>query len=263
MYISDVTIGAPSGHTNGYLGGAQRTVSDHPFVKGYFYVFFGFPAKLFDNSSGISADSARKFLLTSAEAFTPPSDRQINTGDIQGMGGIAASFITGQTISRDFSIQYKDYWGSPIFRVHKVWTNYINPYLGASSVATRFAPQEYKGVCMIIQTKPIARKVGENTDTDWTADDIIKVNLFDGVQCLTDFNSVYDSNIADNSFVKPVAQYKFDGYHMDETNADVLNKAVDILNNSNLFTDTQALYRALSTGTVGSNSIANTSEVSG
>ena len=261
MYISDITIGAPTDHTNRYSGGAQRTVSDHPFVKGYFYVFFGFPAKLFDNSSGISADSARKYLLTSAEAYTPPGDRQINIGDIQGLGGIGASFITGQTIAREFSIQYKDYWGSPIFRVHKVWANYINPFLGVSSVASKFSPQEYKGVCVVIQTKPIARKVGENTDSDWSADDIIKVSLFDGVQCLTDFNSIYDSNITDNSFVKPVAQYKFDGYPMDETNPDVLNKAVDILNNASLFIDTQTLYKALATGTVGTTSIANTSEV--
>jgi hypothetical protein len=55
MYISDITIGVPSGHTNGYLGGAQRTASDHPYVKGYFYVFFGFPAKIFDSATGISA----------------------------------------------------------------------------------------------------------------------------------------------------------------------------------------------------------------
>ena len=260
MYISDITIGVPSGHTNGYLGGSQRTVSDHPYVKGYFYVFFGFPAKIFDSATGISADNARKYLLTSAEMFTPPGDRQINTGDVQGMGGIGASFITGQTIAREFSVQYKDYWGSPVFRVHKAWTNYINPYLGVSSIASKFAPNEYKGVCMVIQTKPIARKVGENSEKDWTADDIIKVHLFDGVQCLTDFNSIYDANIADNSFVKPTAQYKFDGYPMDETNADVLNKAVDILNNASLFTDTNTLYKTLATGTVGTTSIANTSE---
>jgi len=225
----------------GYLGGSARTSADHPFVKGYFYVFFGLPSNIFGSNSEITREKAKKFLLVSAEAYTPPGDRQINVQDIQGQGGVDASFITGQTISREFSIQYKDYWGAPIFRIHKQWTNFINPYLGASTMAQDFSSNEYKGACMIIQTKPIVRKSGEVT-AEWKESDIIKVDYFDGVQPVTDLKSVYDANITDNSFVKPTVQYKFDGFPLDETNAKVLAKAKVILDGAELFSDTQEIY---------------------
>lgn len=227
-----------------YQGGQGRGESDHPFVKGYFFVFFGLPSTLF-GSGGITNATAKNYLLSSAEGFTPHADRQIVTQDTQGMGGAGgASFITGQQISRDFSIQYKDYWGSPIFRVHRTWTGYLDPYLGVSVKAKNFSASEYKGTCMVIQTKPVARKVGENQEP-WSDKDIIKVFFYDGVQCLTDFNSIYDSNIADNSFVKPTAQYKFDGYPLTELNEDVLNSAVTILNNASIFANTESIYNNL------------------
>jgi len=177
----------------------------------------------------------------SAESYTPPGDRQINLQDIQGQGGVDSSFITGQTITREFTIQYKDYWGAPIFRIHRQWTNYINPYLGASTIADTFSANEYKGACMVIQTKPIVRQAGDN-NINWKANDIIKIDYFDGVQPLTDLKSAYDANITDNSFVKPQVQYKFDGFPLDETNDTVMIKAVNILNSASLFTKTSDLY---------------------
>ena len=149
-----------------------------------------------------------------------------------GMGGVDASFITGQTIDRNFSIQYRDYWGAPIFRVHRQWTQYLNPYFGGVtdnySGAVNFPAfmsQEYKGTCMVIQTKPITKYEGAN----YNIHDIIKVDFFDGVFPITDLKSAYDSNITDNSIAKPTVQYRFDGFPLDETNPDVLNKAVEIL----------------------------------
>jgi hypothetical protein len=225
---------------NRYQGGSQRSASDHPFIKGYFYVFFKFPEGLFKDES--DKKMGETYLMASAEDYTPPGDRQINVQDIQGQGGVDASFITGQTISREFSIQYKDYWGAPIFRVHKVLTSFIDPYLGVNTkVDSKFAASEYKGTCMVVQTKPVARKDGQ-----WNKEDIIKVSLFDGVQCLTDFNSIYSANITDNSFVKPVAQYKFDGYPLDETDESTMTKAMDSMNAQALFEPTAALYEALS-----------------
>ena len=227
----------------GYLGGASKTEGDHPYVKGYFYVFFGVPNKIFGSNevSSISRTQAKEFLLVSAEAYTPPGDRQINVQDVQGQGGVDSSFITGQTITREFSIQYKDYWGAPIFRIHRQWTNYINPYLGASTMADTFSAQEYKGACMVIQTKPIVRATGDSPIA-WKKSDIIKIDYFDGVQPITDLKSAYDSNIADNSFVKPVVQYKFDGFPLDETNNIVVDKAVGILNGAKVFSKTSELY---------------------
>jgi len=249
MYISDITLLANENKTdvNRYIGGSDKTVNDHPFIKGYFYVFFGFPTTLFGDAAGMDAKSAQKYLLTSAESFTPPGDRQINLQDMQGQGGVDSSFITGQTITRDFSIQYKDYWGSPVFRIHKRWTNYINPYLGVSEVADSFSANEYKGICMVIQTKPVARKgaSGDDKRKAWTKADILKVHLFDGVQCTTDFSSIYDANVTDNSFVKPTAQYKFDGYPLDETDPATIETALKVLQNANMFDKTSELYKNL------------------
>jgi len=234
---------------SGYVGGSSKTEGDHPFVKGYFYVFFGVPSTIFDNSanSAISREQAKDFLLVSAESYTPPGDRTINLQDVQGQGGVDASFITGQTITREFSIQYKDYWGAPIFRIHRQWTSYLNPYLGASTMASNFSAAEYKGACMVIQTKPIVRQVGDS-NIQWKLEDIIKVDYFDGVQPMTDLKSAYDANITDNSFVKPTVQYKFDGFPLDETNGEVMTKAVEILNGASLFTKTSQLYNDFATG---------------
>jgi hypothetical protein len=248
MFMDKISIdsGAGAKFANGYLGGANRTSSDHPFLKGYFYVFFSLPSTLFKGGEGsIEATTARDYMLVSAEDFTPPGDRQLNTGDIQGQGGVDSSFLIGQTIAREFSIQYKDYWGAPIFRIHKLWSSYIDPYLGASTVADTFGADEYKGTCMVIQTKPIAGDQRKDA-SDWKDSDIIKIDYFDGVQTLTDLKSAYGSNITDNTFVKPVVQYKFDGFPLDETNGDVRASALAALKMEDRFKHTQTLYSELS-----------------
>jgi hypothetical protein len=220
---------------NRYLGGFSRGVDSHPYVKGYFYVFFGFPPILFRTES-VTPQQALIYTLSGAEGYTPPGDRQLKTEDVMGMGGVDASFITGQTIDRTFSIQYRDYWGSPIFRVHRQWTQYLNPYYGGVTEAAggvgeinpMFMAAEYKGTCMVVQTKPITKK---NTGGKrWIDADIIKVDFFDGVFPITDLKSAYDANITDNSIAKPTVQYRFDGFPLDETNSSVMTKALQVLN---------------------------------
>jgi len=218
---------------NRYLGGANRKEDSHPFVKGYFYVFFGFPPNLFyegkSTEYGITNESALIYTLSAAEGYTPPGDRQLKTEDVMGMGGVDASFITGQTIDRNFSIQYRDYWGAPLFRIHRQWTQYLNPYFGGvvggkGSEGSLFEAQEYKGTCMVIQTKPVTKLEG-----DWDKSHIIKIDYFDGVFPTTDLKSVYDSNITDNTVAKPNVQYRFDGFPLDETNEEVVKKALKAL----------------------------------
>jgi hypothetical protein len=217
---------------NRYLGGFNRQQDSHPYVKGYFYVFFGFPERLFSTNS-ITKHQALVYSLSAAEGYTPPGDRQLKTEDVMGMGGVDASFITGQTIDRNFSLQYRDYWGAPIFRIHRQWTQYLNPYFGGvtdnyggeDSPIPMFMAQEYKGTAMVIQTKPITKRRGN----DYGPQDIIKVDFFDGVFPVTDLKSAYDSNITDNSIAKPTVQYRFDGFPLDETNDDVMDKALEVL----------------------------------
>jgi hypothetical protein len=38
---------SPEYSGNRYHGGISTTTGSHPFVKGYFYVYFGFPQKIF------------------------------------------------------------------------------------------------------------------------------------------------------------------------------------------------------------------------
>ncbi len=234
-----------------YNGGSEGVAGDHPYIKGYFYVFFGLPSNIFGEGSDSSKGTAQDYLMVSAENYTPPGDRTINLQDVQGQGGVDSSFITGQTITREFSIQYKDYWGAPIFRIHRKWTSYINPYTGVSDVATNFSAKEYKGVCMVIQTKPVSgRTINGSVSKDngigqFQLGDIIKVDLFDGVQPLTDLKSAYDASITDNSFVKPTVQYKFDGYPLDEMNTEVKLKALGVLNSKSMFEKTSKNYTKL------------------
>jgi hypothetical protein len=148
-----------------------------------------------------------------------------------GMGGVDSSFITGQTIDRNFSIQYRDYWGAPLFRIHRQWTQYLNPYFGgvvapnkAGMDGTEFAAHEYKGTCMVIQTKPVTKLGGA-----WDESHIIKVDYFDGVFPTTDLKSAYDSNITDNTIARPTVQYRFDGFPLDETDPNVMRIALNAL----------------------------------
>jgi len=219
-----------SSYTNRYTGGSDLVDKANPFIKGYFYVLFELP-EIFDadsDTTGSDKATLQKLLLSSAESFTPPGDRQLKTEDIQGMGGLDSSFVTGQTIDRNYSIQYKDFWGAPIFRIHRKWTNIINPYAGGmvKSGSNSFQSKSYKGKCWVIQTKPV---VGQS-DTVYEKSDIIKVDYFDGVFPRNDLKSIYDSNITDNSIVRPNMQYSFDGFPLDETNEQVLTAAVAKLN---------------------------------
>jgi len=215
-----------------FLGGSSVS-SYHPYVKGYFYVFFQFPPIVNDYNSKLCGSNT---LLSLCEGFTPPGDRQLKTEDVTGVGGIDASFVVGQTIDRGFSLMYRDVWGSPVFVYHRAWTSIIDPFLGglASNSDLDFIPETYKGKVMVVQTKPKALNSAGNfsytksTNAKWK-NDIIKVSLFDGVVPITDLNSVYDANINDNAIVRPSVQYRFDGKEYDETVPGVLDNAAALM----------------------------------
>lgn len=223
---------------NRYQGGSNLEKSTHPFIKGYFYVIFELP-NIFTSGD---RSKLTNLLLSSAESYTPPGDRQLKTEDIMGMGGVDATFITGQQIDRNFSIQYKEYWGAPIFRTHRQWTSIIDPYSGgaikksSTGSVSNFEIEAYKGQVWVIQTKPVLG----NSATNFTLDDIIKVDFMDGVFPKTDLKSIYDSNITDNSLVRPNVQYSFDGFPLDETNDEIKKKALSKLNDMLLIDGTMS-----------------------
>jgi len=212
---------------NRYVGGSDLADAMHPFIKGYFYVVFEFPENMFGGVSETRTKLAN-LLLSSAESYTPPGDRQLKTEDIQGLGGLDASFITGQQIDRNFSIQYREYWDAPIFKIHREWTSIISPFSGNTIKTddTAGLVNAYKGKVWVIQTKPVLG----TTEHKFEASDIIKVDIMDGVFPKVDLKSAYDANITDNSIIRPNVQYSYDGYPLDETIPGIKKLAAGQLN---------------------------------
>jgi len=222
-----------------YLGGAiDRGAADHPMLTGNFYVFFGLPSAIFGSDSNTSAAAVQGTLLTAAEEFTPHADAQVKIIDADGQGGVGSSFISGKSITREFSITYKDFWDAPIFRIHRKWS-FINPYFGASDIAHDYSASEYKGVCMVIRTKPVVRK------GNWSLEDIIKIDYYNGVFPKVDLSSVYSATINDNQLVRPQVTYSFDGFPLCETDDNVLKAAVEILNQQEIFRSIEDSYSKL------------------
>ena len=204
---------------NRFLGGSSQSV--HPFVKGYFYVLFEFDkSPLFEVYGIKNTGNLKNYILSLAEDFTPPGDRQLLTEDLPGIGGVDASFVVKQQIDRTFSLVYRDLWGSPIFKIHRILTSILDPYWGGAmstnSKTLEFIPSEYKFKVWVIETKPIAVYAADN-NKDNLEKNIEKVFVFDGTVPLTDIMSAYNSNIQDNSLIKATIQYRFDGMPMDET----------------------------------------------
>jgi len=146
------------------------------------------------------------------------------------MGGLDASFVTGQTLNRTFSLNFRELWGNPVFAYHRMWTSIIDPFYGGTNKDISFIPSNYKGKILVIQTTPniIAKTKTQDGVTD-AEKYITKVNLFTGVVPTTDLSGAYDANISDNSIVKPTVNYEFDGKDYDETFPDVLATAAEVL----------------------------------
>jgi hypothetical protein len=221
-----------------YLGGSEQKI--HPFIKGYFYVFFQFPGiitsenqKEFEVGNGLKLNNTigNKILLSLCEGFQPPGDRTLKTEVVNGMGGLDASFVTGQTLNRNFSLNFRELWGNPVFAYHRMWTSIIDPFYGGTNKDIAFIPSNYKGKILVIQTTPniIAKTRTQDGVITEASKYITKVNLFTGVVPTTDLSSAYDANISDNSIVKPTVNYEFDGKDYDETFPGVLNNAAKIL----------------------------------
>lgn len=225
---------------HGFMGGSNRDDAVTPMSKGYFFAFFAFPGTIFDST--MNAADAKQYLLNAAVDFQPHADRQLQIMEDKAVGGATANFIVGQTTTQDFSITFKEFAAAPIYRVHAKWTSYIDPYLGASTVAENFAPSEYKGSVMIIQTKPIANI----NKADWKEEDIIKVYLYDGVFPVNDPSSPFANGIEQVDRVQIPMQYKFDGQPLTETNAYTLSQAVEVLRSADIYSATQDIYNKLS-----------------
>lgn len=215
-----------------YFGGAD--LNDHPFIRGYFQVFFELPSAIF----GQEQDStANQILTASVQSFTPPGDTTLNVADVMGQGGVGSSFVTGQTIARDFSLTMQEKYRSPIWTIFKTWTSaIIDPYIGVSTVLASqpggFIAKNYKGRCMVIETQPV--KFQDMNDDD-IKKNIVRVYYFDGVFPTSDNLSQFNADVTANDVVTLTIPFRFDGHPLTDKHDKTLEKAIQYMKNKNLY----------------------------
>lgn len=96
------------------LGGSFR--HNHPYISGYFYATFVLPENLFGSVTELSS----KWLSSTCESFTPPSDT-INSTEITGLGQVKARFYTSRTVSNDITFAFREYQNLPVINVLNQW----------------------------------------------------------------------------------------------------------------------------------------------
>ena len=212
------TTGTPQGLTR-YFGGHSRT--NHPYVNGYWQFFIAPPSKLF---SAVASD-AQKWFHSTAEGFTPPS-RNLNKADLPGQGGVGSSFVTGQSLMRNFTVTHREYRDLPMMKLLELWTSIIIPYTGVSEFGGNdWQAKSYKGHAFAILTKPVA-----DPTSMITAESVEEVYYFDGVWPENNPTDSLSQDISANDIVQYSVNYSFDGWPLTKSDAGVVDAAVAALN---------------------------------
>ena len=157
-----------------HMGGEFR--KNQPFFTGYHQVIFRLPNKLFDDDGTSSGELAAKWLTSTCESFTPHTITP-NFTDVMGQGQIGATFLTGKTVGREFTLAFREYQNLPITGVIDTWLSVFDEHIGASPLAgDEFIPMNYKGSCIVYQLKPTGAK-----DRNLSIDDIEELYIYNGV----------------------------------------------------------------------------------
>lgn len=228
-YTDGITLDSANKNIQMFSGGSTKGEESSPFTKGFFFVFFTLPPKIFNTS--MDPNIAAQVLRNLCKNFQPPADRQLNFVEDKSIGNNTSKYLVGHTTTNEFTLTLKEKAKSPACRVVAKWAGYIDPLLGASVVADTFGPDEYKGACIVIQTKPVARL----NKTDWKKSDIIKVHQFEGVVPNIDPMSMFGNDIETNTEkVEIPVPFSFDGSPLTELVPEVLDNALELLRNQDL-----------------------------
>jgi hypothetical protein len=204
-----------------FLGGHTR--ENHPYISGYWYFIIQPPDKVYTNAS---AALAQKWFLSTCEGFTPPS-RNMNKVDVPGLGGVQASFVSGQTLNRTFTTTFREYKNLIMLKLINIWSGIITPYDGVSELSGKdWMANAYKGFAAAILTKPV--NGGVNT---LTADNIEEVFLFDGVWPESSPYDALNQDISANDSIVLSVAWNFDGWCLTSADNGVVDKAVAMINN--------------------------------
>lgn len=203
-----------------YVGGSTR--NNHPFVTGYWQFFITPPKGIFGNAD----EEAGTWMHSTAEGFTPPS-RTLNKADVPGQGGLGASFVTGQTLNRTFTVTFREYRNVPILTATELWCSVIDPYMGVSPLTgADWLPKNYKGTAYAILTRPVqANGTGVISD-----DDVIEqLFYFDGVFPEAPPYETFASDISGNDLLQHSITFSFDGWPLTRVDPNALAAAKKLI----------------------------------
>lgn len=202
-----------------YFGGHNR--QNHPYVSGYWQLYLNPPARIFDEAH----PTAIEWFHSSCEGFTPPS-RTLNKADIPGQGGLGSSYVTGQTLTRNFSITFREYRDMPLMNILERWTAIIDPYVGVSEVhGHEWVSSSYKGSAFIILTKP----VGAYSGSPLAAEDIEEVYYFHGVWPENPPHDALATDISAQDVVQYSTTFSFDGWPLTKAEPAVVPQAISLI----------------------------------
>lgn len=186
------------------IGGHKR--QNQPFITGYFQAFFQLPEMMFKDK----ANEASQWLHSTCEGFTPHT-MMVNFADIIGQGQVGASFPTSVTITREFTLTFREYQNQPILKIIRQWSSLFDPFVGVSPLkGAEFIPINYKGAVCIVQTKPVQFK--DESEFKLTDDNVEEIYIYEGVVPMTiPFDTAAASDVAANDFVQHAVSFRFDG----------------------------------------------------
>lgn len=217
-----------------YFGGNDR--DNHPYVSGYWQIIISPPQRIFLDAQL----EALQWLTSSAEGFTPPT-RTLNKADLPGQGGVGSSFITGQTLTRNFTVTFREYQNLPILTIFDLWTSIIDAHTGVSPVeGGNWLPSAYKGSCFVVNTKPTQSM----KSTPITAADIEQVYYFHGIFPESAPHDTFGQDIATNDFVQHSISFSFDGWPLTKEDPDVVEAVINAFSSSNYYDHTYEPYAA-------------------
>ena len=205
------------------IGGFSRT--NQPYINGYFQVIFSLPQKLFTSE----AATAVSLLHTTCEGYTPHSTT-VDKVDVVGQGKIGASFPASKTITREFTLTFREYQNFPILNVIRTWASVFDPHLGVSPLkGSEMIPSSYKGACYVVITKPSMGDQDQIIDED-NIEDIV---AYDGVWPTTiPYDTAFPQDVNTNDVVQHSVTFSFDSapITITEGGQELISKVQNLLN---------------------------------
>lgn len=182
---------------NRFSGGSGSTTT--PYISGYWYCSFILPEPVFTTNR----EQLTRWLVSSSAGYTPHTEGTTKV-DMEAMGGLGSSFISGRTITRQFSVAFNEYQKLPVYNAIKIWNGIFDRHEGVALQELR--GDKYKGIAYVFLCRPQITNNGK-----LTIDDVEEFYGYDGVYPETVPTDALNSDIATNDKANPNIQFNFDG----------------------------------------------------